>query len=101
MYIEEKFGIDSVTYANNIAYYTTDIDQFLEMNERVSKRLIKLHAELDSVHKIEKATKDSIRKVNAKKNGLDTTKLDSIEKPILKDLLKESDLIKEKTKNLT
>ncbi len=83
-YIEEKFGVDSTTYADNIAYYTTDIDEFLEMNERISKRLIKLHNEKDSLHKIDKAIKDSIKKTNAKTIGLDTTKVDSIAMPVLK-----------------
>lgn len=93
-YIEDKFGIDSITYAENIAYYTTDVDHFLEMNERVSKRLVKIYSEQDSLNKIDKAIKDSIRKENAKKNDLDSTEIDSIDKPILKYTEEDLDSIK-------
>jgi len=99
-YIEEKFGVDSITYAENIAYYTTEIEQFLKMNERISKKLEKLHSEQDSLNKIDKAIKDSIRKAEIKKNKLDTTKVDSINTPILKNNLTDSDSIKKTAKKL-
>lgn len=62
-YIYEKFEIDSLTYAQNLAYYTADIDMYKAMNARV---LARVQVELkvnDSLETKEQKEQDSLRKI--------------------------------------
>lgn len=79
-FVLEKFNIDSLTFAENMGYYATDPENFREMNARVSKRIVALHKNSDSIYKIEKAIKDSIRKCEIE-NGKE---LDTLQKPVLR-----------------
>ncbi|WP_299147749.1 DUF4296 domain-containing protein [uncultured Dokdonia sp.] len=65
-YVYDKFNIDSATYAQNIAYYTTDIDAYKAMNTKVLNRIKAQLAVDDSIETTERKLKDSLRTVRAK-----------------------------------
>lgn len=70
-YVYDKFNIDSATYAQNIAYYTTDIDAYKAMNTKVLNRIKAQLAVDDSIENLKRHIKDSIRKsitAKARKN---------------------------------
>lgn len=65
-YIYEKFKIDSLTYAQNLAYYTADVDLYRGINAKV---LARVQAELkvnDSIETLQKKEQDSLRTIKAK-----------------------------------
>ncbi|EAQ38199.2 hypothetical protein MED134_10895 [Dokdonia sp. MED134] len=65
-YVYDKFDIDSATYAQNVAYYTTDIDAYREMNAKVLDRIKAQLAVDDSIETAERKLKDSLRTARAK-----------------------------------
>ncbi|WP_405202965.1 DUF4296 domain-containing protein [Dokdonia sp. LLG6352-1] len=65
-YVYDKFNIDSATYAQNVAYYTTDIDAYREMNAKVLDRIKAQLAVDDSIETAERKLKDSLRTARAK-----------------------------------
>jgi len=65
-YVYDKFDIDSATYAQNIAYYTTDIDAYKAMNTKVLDRIKAQLAVDDSIETTERKLKDSLRTARAK-----------------------------------
>ncbi|WP_405211104.1 DUF4296 domain-containing protein [Dokdonia sp. Asnod2-E02] len=65
-YVYDKFNIDSATYAQNIAYYTTDIDAYKAMNTKVLNRIKAQLAVDDSIETTERKLKDSLRTARAK-----------------------------------
>lgn len=60
-YIYQKYGIDSLQFAKSNAYYSSDLDGYMEMLINVENELIKLKGE-----EIEEV--DSIKEVKAKAN---------------------------------
>ena len=65
-YIFEKFDIDSLQYANSVSYYASDIESYKEMYESIQKRVDLEFSNYDSLAKIEKKVKDSLRTLRAK-----------------------------------
>ncbi len=65
-YVYDKFDIDSATYAQNVAYYTTDIDAYRAMNAKVLDRIKAQLAVDDSIQTIERKKNDSLRTARAK-----------------------------------
>ncbi|WP_299676468.1 DUF4296 domain-containing protein [uncultured Dokdonia sp.] len=65
-YIFEKFDIDSLQYANSVSYYASDIELYKEMYESIQKRVDVEFSNYDSLAKIEKKVKDSLRTLRAK-----------------------------------
>jgi hypothetical protein len=65
-YVYDKFDLDSATYAQNVAYYTTDIDAYREMNAKVLDRIKAQLAVDDSIETAERKLKDSLRTARAK-----------------------------------
>ena len=65
-YVYDKFNIDSATYAQNIAYYTTDIDAYKAMNTKVLNRIKAQLTVDDSIETAERKLKDSLRTARAK-----------------------------------
>lgn len=53
-YIYQKYGIDSLQFAENNAYYTTDVDGYLLMLKDVESRLNELIEEEDTSLNIDK-----------------------------------------------
>jgi len=64
-YIFEKYNIDSVQYAQSTNYYSSHIETYKKMNLAIQGRIEVLYEVNDSLEKIEKKRKDSIRKVEA------------------------------------
>lgn len=65
-YIFDKFGIDSLQYANSVAYYSSDIEGYKKMYQSIQKRIEGQFKHYDSLAKIEKKVKDSLRTLKAK-----------------------------------
>lgn len=65
-YVFEKFEIDSAIYAQNLIYYTADIEKYKEMNTRVLQRINTLHSKNDSIESAQKKIKDSLRDKRSK-----------------------------------
>ena len=66
IYIYDKFDIDSLTYAKNLAYYTADVDAYKSLNAKVLERV---KAELkvnDSIERVQKKEQDSLRTLKAR-----------------------------------
>ena len=89
-YIYEKFNIDSLTYAQNLAYYTADVDLYKSINAKV---LAKVQAELkvnDSIERLQKKEQDSLRtlkarEVKARFKQKDSTKFKEIPRRLITD----------------
>ncbi|WP_161555216.1 DUF4296 domain-containing protein [Dokdonia sinensis] len=75
-YIFEKYNIDSLQYAQNTAYYATDIDDYKEMYIRVEKRINKLSDSLSIEFEKQKQVEDSLKKIKS----IEVRKRDSIRK---------------------
>ncbi|WP_298329602.1 DUF4296 domain-containing protein [uncultured Dokdonia sp.] len=89
-YIYDKFDIDSLTYAQNLAYYTADVDLYKGINAKV---LARVQAELkvnDSIETVQKKEQDSLRtlkakEVKAKFKQKDSTKFKEIPRRLVTD----------------
>jgi len=66
-YIFEKYSIDSLQYAKNVSYYSSDIENYKDMYLSIQKRVEEEFSHYDSLSKIEKKVKDSLRKLKSKK----------------------------------
>lgn len=66
-HIFEKYEIDSLQYAASTVYYSADIDQYKKIIDNVRKRVTSEFEIADSLTKIEKRIKDSIRNVRGKR----------------------------------
>ncbi|TVZ52925.1 DUF4296 domain-containing protein [Dokdonia sp. Hel_I_53] len=85
-YIFDKFKIDSVTLAQNMAYYATKTDAFKAMNTRVLDRFDAEYKIKDSLYQIERKERDSLNKLNQKlrkETLLDTSRPVIFKGPIL------------------
>lgn len=60
-YVFDKYKIDSTVYAQNTLYYSSSINGYKGIIERVKKRIAAEHTVLDSLFKEEKRVEDSIR----------------------------------------
>ncbi|MFC4635461.1 DUF4296 domain-containing protein [Dokdonia ponticola] len=65
-YIFEKFAIDSVQFAKSVSYYSSDIESYRDMYLDIQKRVDSEYTYQDSLAKIEKKVKDSIRTERAR-----------------------------------
>ena len=65
-YIYDKFDLDSTRYAQNIEYYTANIDLYKAMNERVLERVKRELNINDSIASNEQKEQDSLRTLKAK-----------------------------------
>jgi len=65
-YIFEKFAIDSVQFAESVSYYSSDIESYRDMYLDIQKRVDSEYNYQDSLAKIEKKVKDSIRTARAR-----------------------------------
>jgi len=65
-YIYEKYNIDSLTYAQNLAYYTADVDVYKVINSRVLERVRNELKFNDSLETKEQKERDSLRKINVR-----------------------------------
>lgn len=66
-YVFEQHGIDSLQYAASTIYYSADIEEYKKMINNVRSRVDKEFILKDSLAKIDKHIKDSIRNARAKK----------------------------------
>ena len=78
-FIYQKYNIDSVRFMKSNIYYTSKIEEYEEMFQRVEKKLFEIKVVLDPLSKgidprLPTYVKDSIRKSNSKK-PVDTLKL--------------------------
>lgn len=65
-YIFDKYDIDSLQFAQNVAYYSSDIESYKEMYLDIQKRVEVDFSHFDSIEKVEKKVKDSLRTEKAK-----------------------------------
>ncbi|WP_299211383.1 DUF4296 domain-containing protein [uncultured Dokdonia sp.] len=65
-YIFEKYAIDSLQLAKSITYYASDIEDYKDMYVTIQKRAEAEFKGYDSLAKIEKKVKDSLRTEKAK-----------------------------------
>lgn len=65
-YIFEKYGIDSLQLAKSISYYASDIEDYKDMYLAIQERVDAEFKDYDSLAKIEKKVKDSLRTEKAK-----------------------------------
>ncbi len=65
-YVFEKFGIDSVQYAKSVSYYSSDIEGYRDMYLSIQKRIEGEFSHYDSLAKLEKKVKDSLRTARAR-----------------------------------
>lgn len=98
-YVFEKYTIDSTIYAQNLMYYTADVDLFKTMNERVLEQINELHRVNDSIASLEKRVKDSIRNSHSKE--LRSEKLekgDTLSKSGVRDKSEVKEFFKERSR---
>ena len=60
-YVFEKYKIDSTQYTQSTLYYSSSIDTYKEIVEKVRNRIEIEYKELDATYKIEKRIQDSTR----------------------------------------
>ncbi len=60
-YVFEKYNIDSLQYAENVSYYSSDIESYKEMYLTIQKRIEGEFTYHDSLAKRKKKIKDSLR----------------------------------------
>ncbi len=84
-YIFNKHSIDSLQFAENIAYYSSDIEEYKEMYEEIQDRVEGEFTYYDSIAKAEKKIKDSIRAERAKQLKREKDSLKAIGKDKVKD----------------
>ncbi|WP_159799680.1 DUF4296 domain-containing protein [Flavobacterium sp. MK4S-17] len=60
-YIYKKYGIDSLTFADNHKYYAADLANYEKIQKEVSERLKNRKTELDSLIKKEEPKKPEIK----------------------------------------
>ncbi|MEP0265277.1 DUF4296 domain-containing protein [Dokdonia sp.] len=82
-YIFDKYNIDSLQFAENVTYYSSDIESYKEMYLDIQKRVDEEFLHFDSIAKVEKKVKDSLRTEKAKslrkkKDSLKSKGLDTI-----------------------
>lgn len=65
-YVFDKYDIDSLQYAQSVAYYSSDIESYKEMYLDIQKRVEKEFLHFDSIAKKEKKVKDSLRTEKAR-----------------------------------
>lgn len=79
-HVFEKYEIDSAQYAQNTLYYSSAIEDYKELIERVRKRVEAKHTVLDSLFKEEKRIKDSIRHERGKRLKQEKDSLNALKK---------------------
>lgn len=60
-YLFEKYGIDSLQFAESNDYYSQNYKQYQDIYSRVKERLLALKEEYDSLREIEDRKMDSLR----------------------------------------
>ena len=76
-YIYDKYGIDSLQFAQSTIYYGAQVEKYRTFLTTVQHRLDSLHSHYDSLNRIDKKHKDSIKKARAEASK---KTLDSIRK---------------------
>ena len=66
-YIYEKYNIDSTRFTNSTIYYAADVEAYSEFIDKIRIRVEKEYKVADSLEKIDKKIKDSLRFAKAKK----------------------------------
>lgn len=83
-FIYKKFDIDSLQFAENNAFYTSDLNTYNDLFVRVQERLNFLKVRVDSIHEIiiteEKRVQDSIDAIKKDSLGLDVKKDTTVKK---------------------
>jgi|SRR5690606_13404420 len=59
--VYKNFGVDSLQFAESNAYYAANVDQYIEMFQKVETRLNVLQQKLDSIQEIERSKNDSVK----------------------------------------
>ncbi len=77
-FVLEKYAIDSIQYAQNIAYYASDVENFQKMNREIAERVEFLRIEKDSIYNLEIAERDSLRKLFQREKSAVLTPEDSL-----------------------
>lgn len=77
-HIYDKYNMDSLTYAQNLEYYTSDVEVYMEMNTKVLKRIQEQFSIDDSLESTERKLKDSLRTMRAKEIKSENKELDSL-----------------------
>lgn len=88
-YIFDKHGIDSLQFAENIAYYSADVDEYKEMYMEIQERVEGEFTYYDSIAKVEKKVRDSIRTAKARQLQKEKDSLKAIGQDTIRDV-KES-----------
>lgn len=89
-YIFDKHGIDSLQFAENIAYYSADVDEYKEMYMEIQERVEGEFTYYDSIAKMEKKIKDSIRTEKARQLKKEKDSLKAIGQDIIRDVKEKS-----------
>lgn len=77
-YIYNKYKVDSVSFLESNAYYAYDMEAYTKMVETVKARMEKEKAHFEKLNDRERATKDSIRKMNKDTSIVRSAKLMAI-----------------------
>lgn len=85
-YIFDKHGIDSLQFAENIAYYSADIDKYKEMYVEIQERVEGEFSYYDSIAKVEKKVRDSIRTAKARQLQKEKDSLKAIGQDTIRDV---------------
>lgn len=60
--IYKKFGIDSIQFVKSNAFYAADVNNYMELVQKVEAKLTVMQQKMDSISEMEKDRKDSISK---------------------------------------
>ncbi len=105
-YIYDKFDIDSLTYAQNLSYYTADVDAYKSLNAKVLNRVKGELKVNDSIESLQKKEQDSLRtlkarEVKARFKQKDSTKFKEIPRRLITDTFSRKNIrVKEDTSEL-
>lgn len=59
--VYKNFGIDSLQFAKSNAYYSADVNAYIELFQKVEAKLNAMQTKMDSIQQMEKEKKDSIK----------------------------------------
>ena len=62
--VYKNFGVDSLQFAKSNAYYAADINTYIEIFQKVEIRLNAMQTKMDSIQKLERSKKDSLKTKN-------------------------------------
>ncbi len=70
--IYSKYQIDSLQFAKSNAYYSSDVNSYMIMIQKVESELLSMREEMDSIIKLDRARRDSISERLNSANKVDT-----------------------------